>query len=433
MRSRLFGALAGVLALALLGVPAAAVQQQNLPAVKPSAAGGQPFGSGSEIAVVVGVVGGECTGALVEPRIVVTAAHCVLDVSSNALGPMDDYVVFGPGADFDAHTAEFDADVKQIFVGPFRWDPAYHVLENPDWVSSLTAEQYWAEFVPRRAQIAAGDYAVLVLTEPLPLETPVEVSTTESRGAFVRANPRATAVGYGTGDSLDLAAVPSSLEGTAYVDVAALPGAGDPQTEERDALRAGIEIQQGLVALQLDAIGDGLCGGDSGGPLLQRVDGRYVVLGVLAEAGRVANCEDRRGQQGKRQLVAYAGGSGLVELVQQARQVVAGDPIPAGYCETIVEPGDEDYGSAECWDGKRWASEGCYKQPRLRLERFDNGRWVRAADLKGKRNKDDCTRFYPYAHRFPEASPMGGTTYRLVDPKRKKVLELIMINRYGPS
>jgi hypothetical protein len=53
--------------------------------------------------------------------------------------------------------------------------------------------------------------------------------------------------------------------------------------------------------------------------------------------------------------------------------------------------------------------------------------------LKGKRNKGDCTRFYPYAHRFPEASPMGGTTYRLVDPKRKKVLELIMINRYGPS
>jgi len=433
MRSRLWCALAGVLTLALLGAPAAAVQHQGSPSVKPTAAGGQEFGSGSEIAVVVSDDGGECTGALVEPRIVVTAAHCVLDKQTNALGPMEDYLIIGPGADFGTHTAEFDAEIKQIFVGSWRWDEVSKKLSDPDFVNSLTFEQFVYEYFPQRAQFSAGDYAVLVLTEPLPLATTVEVASTEDRNALVRSTPRATAVGYGTGDSLDLALVPSSLQGTAYVGVEAVSGADNPQTQEIAAVKAGIWIQQGLLALQVDAISDGLCGGDSGGPLLQRINERYVVLGVLTEADWANNCEDRRSQQGQRQWTAFAGGSGLVDLVQQARRVVASDPIPAGYCETVVEPGAEDYGSAECWDGKRWESEVCYKQQRLRLERLDNGRWVKAADMKGKLNKGYCTRSYPYAHRFPKTSPMGGTTYRLVDPKRKKTLELIMINRYGPS
>lgn len=368
-----------------------------------------------------------------EPRIVVTAAHCLLDEDGNALGDVQDLFVVGPGADFRLYTGEFLAKVSDVLLGSFRWDPNDRLLEDPTFMASITPSQYWEELGPARAKRSAGDFAVLALSEPLPLRRSVEVATTAAIRALVGADPAATAVGYGTGDAAELAKVPSSVRGQAYVDAASIPGAADSVAAIQGGYEAALRLNAGLLPFQLDSPSDGLCGGDSGGPLLQVRDDTISILGVLAEADHTQVCEDRRGDGAERQWTAFAGGDPLVQLVDRARQVVSQSPVRAGYCETIRSSGATEY-NFECWDGKTWANDECYAQPRLTLERFDDGRWVKVKNLKGVRGGDlDCRGRFPNYFSMPMTSPVGGTTYRLVDPRRKKPFEWIFVNRFGPS
>jgi len=236
-------------------------------------------------------------------------------------------------------------------------------------------------------------------------------------------------VGYGTGDTRDLALTPSSIDGSAHVTTDSIP------VGQSGVINAAArQVQQGLTVFQLASATAGLCGGDSGGPLLQESGDSLVVLGVLAEAFDSARCEDRRGEEGVGQWTAFAGGDGLVQLVDQARQKVATTPVPAGYCETISIPGEDEYFSDECWDGKRWATEECYSQPRLTLERFNDGRWERVKKLKGKKGGPlKCRGRYAYYYSMPRTSPFGGVTYRTVDPRNNRTVEHIHVNRFGPS
>lgn len=232
----LVGATASMLALVgceagSAGSPSPAIGEDTSAIVGGEADTGDP----SVVAVyaqVPGQAGGFlCTGSVISPTVVLTAAHCVSESET------------GPGATFT------------VLTGPNINRDRTHALA----VREVHANPLWSA---RRLE-GGHDQGVVILTEPstlAPLPVNRQPLTASLRGTSVRI------VGYGLSD------------GTAQT------GAG--------VKRQAVTLL-GAVGTKLVAVGDsrhGTCNGDSGGPAFMSLNGEETIVGTTSYGN--VDCSD---------------------------------------------------------------------------------------------------------------------------------------------
>jgi secreted trypsin-like serine protease len=206
-----------VLAL-LVAAPAGAIVGGGVPSAE---------GVGRSVVTIVGSRGNFCTGALIAPRLVLTAAHCV---QAGALYKIVEY-----GADKQPRLR----DVKTIAI-----HPAFNM-------QAITAHR------------ATADVALLQLEMPPDGKNPAMLGVPQ---VPIVAGSRFTIVGIGV-------AIRGEGSSGGTVRVAGLVATGQPGT---------LQIRLVDPAAQGTRQGLGACTGDSGGPVFEDRQGTPAIVGVIS-------------------------------------------------------------------------------------------------------------------------------------------------------
>ncbi|MCP9626125.1 trypsin-like serine protease [Rhodopseudomonas palustris] len=233
-------ALALLLLLATLATPAAAM------------VGGarEDAALGRAVVTIVGSRGNFCSGTLIAPDLVLSAAHCV-----------------GPGADYkivqlDAQRQPQLRDVRRVAAHP-SFD-----------IKAVLAHR------------ASADVALLQLAAPLPGKSPLPLGAPLDPLA---AGQNFTVAGIGV-------AIRGDGRSGGTVRSAALVATGRP---------GRLQIRLVDPATNNARDGQGACTGDSGGPALQAQDGRAVVIGVVSWSTGPNNAAGCGGLTGVTPLTLY--------------------------------------------------------------------------------------------------------------------------------
>ena len=185
-----------------------------------------------------------CSGSLLEPRIVVTAGHCVVENGAATFFPNGIYIPT-PGADLNKDVKSTRARVIQRF-----------------WVNGFTNSS---------DSVEANDFAVLVLDKDLAkplltrLATQTEISSLQSSRALI------THLGYGKlGLNTDNDGVPRQLT----------------LNMQPRSIFSGFPTNSSFQTRGSST--KSICPGDSGGPVVTKIGNDWVLLG--AQAGGDMSC-----------------------------------------------------------------------------------------------------------------------------------------------
>lgn len=186
--------------------------------------------------VFVKFSGGFCTGTLVAPRVVVSAAHCL--VTKNGLNRGAESVVYG---------LKFDDVAKTVKVGESIPHPRYD------------------------RETSANDVAVLILEKPINDITPHEIADEDLFSGGGDFGKLVTLVGYGFTEGGE-AGKQFNVE-VPYITSGC----------ESYGCFGGLEFAAGEEQHSKDS-----CNGDSGGPAFATLRGQNVLTGITSRAVRSA-------------------------------------------------------------------------------------------------------------------------------------------------
>ncbi len=303
-----------------------------------------------------------CTAGLWKPRVLVTAAHCVIEEGKkdSVIAPSD-LTVFKPGATRKAGPAP--VSVTEIIVDP------------------------------RRSGIK-NDIAFLVLSAPLGtaiitrLATPAEVVSLTKAGATVHF------IGYGlTGSSSD----PNS-------DVSDLP-LGVAEVLDVNSKSGGIG--------SFETVGNGqrgTCIGDSGGPWLTQVGAEVLYLGPLV-GGSGPPCDDPQNTAWSAGAIASAHAKFIARALLASGETAERAPTSAITCTEIR--GSE----SDCVNGTSWVYDRCWSGRKASLEKWVGGAWKRVQRTTAQRS-GECGKRDPYNVVFRGVESAGTARFRVVLPRQ---------------
>lgn len=362
--------LAGTAGL-LLGT-APVVVAQSAPLAHPVVINGTPNSplAGAAIALRMGDFGW-CTGTLWQPRIVITAAHCVVD-GGRTVTPVEpgQVVVYPPGG--DQRNGRSDAKVT-------------HIVYDQEW-APITSSFDGSQIMP-----VEQDIAFLILDRPLGQPIWTRMATAAEVAQLAAQGSTAEYVGYGlTAPKADPSAQPSPVPMSLRMQI-------DPSNS---TLRSFYSLGDGV---------SGNCSGDSGGPLIAQIGTETVYVGPVTRVAGPPCIGATSSPVGSSGLVASeradlaAQALGIVQAAQATRTCIVGPEV-----------------DQECWQGSRWTYAYCWSGRKAALQRMESASWVTIARYKGKRS-GDCDRDYPYLIEFTRRAEGSSVEYRLYVPKQSGI------------
>lgn len=351
--------LAGLIALALSSLVATGTANASLPRVINGTAN-PPL---KDAAVLLVSSSGNCTGSLVLPNLIVTAAHCFVEEGAPPASAAD-WRVYPPGANASTTPAASVRPTQILFNRAFR-----NVGDD-----------------------TGIDVAFMVLDSPLATPVVTRIATTSEVRQLASQRATLDQVGYGQTVSRAVANAPTS-------DIPI--GMAAPIDE--------LEGNGSYLSIRTNGT-TGTCLGDSGSPWLATIGGQVVLVGVES-GGNNAPCDTDA--SGEHEFVPII--SAQPDLVAQA--FAAAGSTPPAAPRTCISIGGLD---PDCTDTQTWTYESCWIAPRFTLQQQVNGAWVNVTSGKGKKNRA-CGKGQPYLVRLSGTVTPGEHNFRAVVKKQRGV------------
>jgi secreted trypsin-like serine protease len=187
-----------------------------------------------------------CSGAVIAPNVVLTAAHCVVNEATQTIEPLSGLRVYTGSNDWT--TAPWSSGVDEISV-------------YPDFSETT---------------VGSSDYDIAVLELITATKAPVMALATPAETSLYTAGESVSQVGWGVTSTDPGAAENDSLQQASAVLQSSSTCTADDQVSSGNVFDSGDQV----CTLPEAATSQGACFGDSGGPLLVNSNGSWTELGL---------------------------------------------------------------------------------------------------------------------------------------------------------